>query len=171
VAADASHRPERCYVGLGSNLGDRSAQLDRALALLAAQPGLRLLRASRHYETAPWGVTDQPPFRNAVAELETTLEPTELLAVLKAVERELGRQPRRRWGEREIDLDLLLYGERRVVEPELEVPHPRMWERLFVLKPLAELRPDLRAPDGRTIQVVIQELQAGGEPGATPLAC
>ena len=171
MAADESHQPERCYVGLGSNLGDRSAQLNRALELLAAQPGLRLLRASRHYETAPWGVTDQPPFRNAVAELETTLTPLDLLAVLKSIERQLGRQPRRRWGEREIDLDLLLYGDRRVVEPDLDVPHPRMWKRLFVLEPLAELRPNMSAPDGRTIQQVIAGLRAAGEPGATPLSC
>jgi 2-amino-4-hydroxy-6-hydroxymethyldihydropteridine diphosphokinase len=169
VAVDASHQPERCYVGLGSNLGDRSGQITRALELLKAQPGLRLLRTSRQYETAPWGVTDQPPFRNAVAELETRLEPGELLAVLKSIERQLGRQPRRRWGEREIDLDLLLYDDRRVSEPNLEVPHPRMWERLFVLEPLAELRPDLRAPDGRTIQAVIRELESAGEPGATPV--
>ena len=170
MAANASHQPELVYIGLGSNLGDRSAQLDRALALLAAQPGLRLLRVSRHYETAPWGVPDQPSFRNAVAELETSLEPGDLLTVLKSVERQLGRQPRRRWGEREIDLDLLLYGDRRVSEPDLEVPHPRMWERLFVLEPLAELRPDLRAPDGQSIQTVVQDLQAGGEPGASPVS-
>ena len=154
VRGEAAH----VYVGLGSNLGDRVANLEAAMERLAQEPGVRLLRRSAVYETEPVGVLDQPWFANAVVEIESELRPRELLAVLKGIERDLGRRPTRRWGERLIDLDLLLYGDERVDEPDLVVPHPELWRRLFVLVPLAELAPALRAPDGRSIREVIASL-------------
>jgi 2-amino-4-hydroxy-6-hydroxymethyldihydropteridine diphosphokinase len=157
---------ELVYLGLGSNLGDRAAHLAAALAGLATA-GVTVRRRSPLYETAPVGVTDQPLFLNAVAEVETALAPEELLAVAKAVERAVGRTPGPRWGPRVVDVDLLLYGERRVnlLDPWLVIPHPALWQRLFVLVPLRDLRPDLRAPDGTPIGAWIARL-AAAQPGA-----
>lgn len=128
------------YVGLGSNLGDRRAALDGALAELAPR------RVSRVVETAPWGLAEQPPFLNAVAELETPLPPRALLDRLLDLERRFGRRRDVRWGPRTLDLDLLLYGDRQVREEGLDVPHPRLAERRFVLESLAELCPDRPVP-------------------------
>lgn len=138
----------RAFIGLGSNLGDRSARIDSALGWLAAHPELQLVRSSEVVETAPWGIEDQPMFLNAVAEIRTGLEPEALLVELKRAERQLGRidSGRRRWGPREIDLDILLYGERVVDSPGLVVPHPQLAERRFVLSQLIELDPDLIDP-------------------------
>jgi 2-amino-4-hydroxy-6-hydroxymethyldihydropteridine diphosphokinase len=157
---------ELVYLGLGSNLGDRAAHLAAALAGLAAV-GVTVRRRSPLYETVPVGVTDQPRFLNAVAEVETALAPEELLGVAKAVERAVGRMPGPRWGPRVVDVDLLLYGERRVnlTDPWLVIPHPALWQRLFVLVPLRDLRPDLRAPDGTPIGAWIARL-AAAQPGA-----
>lgn len=132
------------YLGLGSNLGDRRRSLAEARRLLAER-GARLLRASEVRETEPFGVTEQPRFLNQVIEVEWDAGPRELLAAAKAVEAELGRTPTYRWGPREIDVDVLLFGDRSVDEPDLVIPHPGLWERDFVLGPLAELRPDLLA--------------------------
>ena len=139
------------YLGLGANLGDRAASFAVAIGRLAESRAVRVIRRSSLYETAPVGVTDQPPFLNAVLEAETTLPPRELLALLKEIEARLGRQPGPRWGPRPIDLDILLYGDMRVAEPDLTIPHPELWNRDFVLVPLAELQPGLRAPDGGTL--------------------
>jgi len=129
------------YVGLGANLGDREATIRAAAALLGAR------RLSTIVETEPWGLEDQPRFLNAVAELETGLEPRELLERLLGLERQLGRERTGpRWGPRTIDLDLLVFGDRVVAEPGLTVPHPLLHERLFVLRPLAELAPALDVP-------------------------
>jgi 2-amino-4-hydroxy-6-hydroxymethyldihydropteridine diphosphokinase len=147
------------YVGVGSNLGDRWANLQAAIEKLRSEPGVRVVRRSIVFETEPVGVADQPWFLNGVLELETDLTPRELLMVLKRIERELGRLPNRPWGERTIDLDLLLYGDQVIAEPELVIPHPRMWERAFVLLPLAELAPHMRTPDGRGIQQAAAELR------------
>jgi 2-amino-4-hydroxy-6-hydroxymethyldihydropteridine diphosphokinase len=138
----------RVFIGLGSNLGDRAARIDSAFAWLAAHPALQLVRCSEVVETAPWGIEDQPMFLNAVAEIRTELEPEALLAELKRAEGLLGRidSGRRRWGPREIDLDILLYGERVVESPDLVVPHPRLSERRFVVSQLVELDPDLIDP-------------------------
>ncbi|MDI6908039.1 MAG: 2-amino-4-hydroxy-6-hydroxymethyldihydropteridine diphosphokinase [Thermoanaerobacterales bacterium] len=130
------------YIGLGTNLGDRRANLDRALALLDAAPGVRVSRVASIYETAPVGYTAQPDFLNTVAEVETALAPADLLAVMQRIEDELGRVRTVRWGPRTIDLDLLLYDDLTLDNPALTVPHPRMAERAFVLVPLAELIPD-----------------------------
>lgn len=140
------------YVGLGSNLGDRRSLLASALAELEPR------RVSRVLETEPWGVAEQPPFLNAVAEIETEEEPRELLARLMDVERRHGRERKERWGPRTLDLDLLLYGDRVVKEPGLDVPHPRLAERRFVLEGLAELCPDATVPGlGRTVRELLEE--------------
>jgi 2-amino-4-hydroxy-6-hydroxymethyldihydropteridine diphosphokinase len=141
----------RAFVGIGSNLGERAANLAAAVERLDGRPGVRVVRRAGLYESAPVGVTDQPWFLNTVVEIETSLRPRELLRAQKAIEHELGRRSSRRWGERLIDLDLLLYDELRVDEADLVIPHPELWRRLFVLAPLLELRPDLISPDGRSI--------------------
>jgi dihydropteroate synthase len=138
------------YLGLGANLGDRATNLAVAIHSLAEHPRVRVIRRSGLYETAPVGVTDQPDFLNAVLEAETTLPPRGLLALVKRIEAVLGRRPGPRWGPRELDVDILLYGDERVDDPDLTVPHRELWDRAFVLAPLAELRPDLVGPDGRT---------------------
>lgn len=132
------------YLGLGSNLGDRAANLYAAMAALA--PELRLTAVSAVYETAPMHVEDQPDFLNLVCAGRTALAPLPLLRRLKQIERELGRLPGPRYGPRAIDLDLLLYDDIVLSTPELSVPHPRMLERAFVLAPLAEIAPALRHP-------------------------
>lgn len=144
-------RETRVFVGLGSNLGDRELNLRQALKRLEE---VGLVRASSFRETDPVGVTDQPKFLNAAAELATDLSPRELLERLLEIERELGRDraTERRWGPRVIDLDLLLFGEEAIDEPGLTVPHPRLADRRFVLEPLCELNEDLALPDGTRVQ-------------------
>jgi 2-amino-4-hydroxy-6-hydroxymethyldihydropteridine diphosphokinase len=143
----------RAYVGLGANLGDREATIRAALEAL---PGVVAVSSLR--ETDPVGVTDQPQYLNGVAALETGLSPRELLDALLAVERELGRERRERWGPRTIDLDLLLYGEETIDEPGLTVPHPRLHERRFALEPLSELAPDALIPGRGRVGDVLAEL-------------
>ncbi|MBI3855728.1 MAG: 2-amino-4-hydroxy-6-hydroxymethyldihydropteridine diphosphokinase [Planctomycetes bacterium] len=139
------------YIGLGSNLGDRRAMIAGALERL--QPR----RVSAVLETEPWGLAGQPRFLNAVAEIETELEPGALLDRLLDVERDLGRVRREKWGPRSIDLDLLLYGDREVGTAELSVPHPRLHERRFVLEGLAELCPDRSVPGlNRTVRQLLE---------------
>ena len=146
----------RAYVGLGANVGNRRENLDRAVELLAAEPGVRVLALSSVRETAPVGYVDQPRFLNAACALDTGLGPRELLERLLAIERALGRERTEpRFGPRTIDLDLLLYGNETLDEPGLTVPHPRLAERLFVLEPLLELAPDLVLPDGRAIRDLV----------------
>jgi len=168
----SARRRVRAYIGLGANLGDAAATLAGAVTSLEALQGVRVDAVSRLYATAPWGVTDQPEFRNAVVGLDVTRRSSdpeaaalELLASLKRIERQAGRQVRTRWGPRELDLDLLLYGRNRIDvdrPPEarsvdagvdqakgakrLEVPHRDLGERLFVLAPLADLAPRLVPP-------------------------
>ena len=141
------------YVGLGANLGDRDATIRAAVAEL---PGVVAISPLR--ETDPVGVTDQPRFLNGVAALETELAPRELLDVLLAVERRLGRERRERWGPRTIDLDLLLYGDEVIDEDGLTVPHPRLRERRFVLEPLADLAPKLVVPGLGGVEELLAEL-------------
>lgn len=146
------------YIGLGSNQGDRTANLDRAVAELAAVPGVLLRRRAPVYETAPLGYTDQDWFLNTVVEVETTLSARELLERMLKIERRLGRERGERWGPRVIDLDLLLFGTERIAEPGLSVPHPRLAERAFVVVPLADLRPELDLPDGGRASVLARRL-------------
>lgn len=141
--------PTRAYIGLGSNLADPHRQLAKALARLDALDGVRVLAVSRNYVTAPLGGVPQPDYLNAVALVSTSLAPRTLLGRLHAIER---RQRRRRDARtprnaaRTLDLDLLLYGARRIRSPQLTVPHPRMHDRAFVLKPLTDLSPAARIP-------------------------
>jgi 2-amino-4-hydroxy-6-hydroxymethyldihydropteridine diphosphokinase len=139
---------ERAFLGLGSNLGERLPNLQRAVDLLAATSGITVLRSSRVYETTPVG-PPQPDFLNAVVEVETALEPGDLLAACAEVERELHRVRGIHWGPRTIDVDLLTYGDRVIETTDLIVPHPRMHERAFVLVPLLELAKDPPLPGGR----------------------
>lgn len=152
----------RAYVGLGANVGNRRENLDRAVELLAAEQGVRVLALSSVRETDPVGYEGQPRFLNAVCAIETELGPRELLERLLAIERALGRERTGpRFGPRTIDLDLLLYGNETIDEPGLTVPHPRLAERLFVLEPLHELAPDLRLPDGRAVRDLLRGLGEG----------
>ncbi|HJP66501.1 MAG TPA: 2-amino-4-hydroxy-6-hydroxymethyldihydropteridine diphosphokinase [Actinomycetota bacterium] len=138
------------FLGLGSNLGDRLATLARAVELLNEHPHIEVTRSSRVYETAPVG-PPQPDYLNAVIEIDTTLSPTELLEAIQQIEQALGRVREERWGARTLDIDILTFGDGDVSTPDLEIPHPRMHERGFVLAPLLELTADPPLPGGRTI--------------------
>jgi 2-amino-4-hydroxy-6-hydroxymethyldihydropteridine diphosphokinase len=145
------------YIALGSNLGDRAEHLRQAREQIAA-PDLQVLRASSIYETAPRDVQSQPWFLNQVIECETDLFPRQLLSRLQKIERAMGRKRTVAKGPREIDLDILLFGDAVVKAPELEVPHPRLEQRRFVLEPLAELVPEKRLPGTRR---TVKEMLAG----------
>ena len=132
------------FLALGSNLGNRLANLRDAINALA--PDVTVLRESTIYETPPWGYTDQPPFLNMVIEAETSLKPGALLGYLKEKERSLGRAESFRYGPRHIDLDILFYGDLIFEDEHLQIPHPLLHERAFVLVPLAELAPDFVHP-------------------------
>ena len=134
------------YLSLGSNLGDREANVRKALDLLADR--MTLMKVSSLYETAPIGVTDQNDFFNAVALIETDLDPTDLLDAILDIEKIVGRVRNLRWGPRVIDIDILLYDDVEISTLELTIPHPEMMNRAFVLIPLAEIAPDLELPGG-----------------------
>jgi len=159
---------ERAFLGLGSNLGDRLGNLQRAVDLLGHERGVRVVRSSRVWETDPVGGPPQPEYLNAVIEVQTGLEPLDLLAACRRVEVELGREREVRWGPRTIDVDVLLFDGPALDEPDLTVPHPRMHERAFVLLPLIELDPDPVLPDGR--RVVDIPLGPSAVVGARPFA-
>ena len=139
------------YIGIGSNLHEPLMQVTDAIAELKCHPHLRLIQASPIYGSKPVGPQDQPDFINAVARLETQLGPHDLLDVLQCLEQQHGRQRKRHWGERTLDLDLLLYGKAQIQTPRLSVPHPLMFERSFVLYPLADLAPNLHFNDGLSL--------------------
>jgi len=150
----------RAYVGLGSNLGDREQTLRSAVDALRAAPGVEVVSVSGLIDTEPVGFLDQPRFLNGVAALDTTLPAEALLELLLEVERHFGRSregvpPA---GPRTLDLDLLLYGDAEIDEPGLQVPHPRMHERRFVLAPLAEIAPELRIPGRGEVQTLLARL-------------
>ncbi|MFN4071139.1 MAG: 2-amino-4-hydroxy-6-hydroxymethyldihydropteridine diphosphokinase [Thermus caldifontis] len=150
------------YVGLGSNLGDRAGYLLKALSLLSRLEKTHLLRLSPVYETEPVG-PPQPLYLNLVAEVETGLSPRAFLEGLLTVEQSLGRERKERWGPRTIDLDLLLYGDWVLEEEGLEVPHPRLHQRAFVLVPLADLIPEgLHPVLGRTFAELLASLDRKG---------
>lgn len=138
----------KAYISLGSNLGDRLGYLASAVTRLHERDGIRVTRCSSVYETAPVGLTEQPAFLNMVIEVETSLGPLELLRAMMDVEQALGRVRLVRWGPRTIDLDLLVYGDVSMQTAELELPHPRMSERAFVLVPLLELCDGTEADGG-----------------------
>jgi len=154
----------RAFVGLGSNLGDREATILRALARLKEESEIRVVRVSTLRETDPVGYVDQPQFLNGVVELETELPARGLLTRLLAIERKLGRtrEDGPPLGPRTIDLDLLLYGEDTIAEAGLQVPHPRLHERRFVLEPLAEVAPDIVIPGQGPVETLVAELESPG---------
>ena len=152
----------RAFVGLGSNLGDREGTLRAATGRLRSLPRTEVLAVSKLRDTEPVGYVDQPRFLNGAVALETELPARELLAALFEIERHFGRNraaapPQ---GPRTLDLDLLLYGDEEIAEPELEVPHPRLHERRFVLEPLAELDPALEVPGKGTVQALLARLDS-----------
>lgn len=149
------------WIGLGSNLGDPRRQVERALEALDRLPLTRRAATSRLYASRPLGPQDQPDFINAVALLETRLSPLALLDQLQALEQRHRRVRQRRWGPRTLDLDLLLFDDRRLALPRLTVPHPEMTHRAFVMVPLAELAPSLRLPDGRRVSELARALDDG----------
>ena len=183
----------RAYIGLGANLGDAAGTLARAIGALAALPGVHLRAVSRLYATEPVGVVDQPAFRNAVVALDVPAGPdpatgaTALLIALKQLERAFGRRDRERWGPRELDLDLLIFGRAELAldrPPEgmsldpgkadrlLVVPHPEARERLFVLAPLSDIAAGLVPPGwGETVATAAaRQLQIEGVSAASPVA-
>jgi 2-amino-4-hydroxy-6-hydroxymethyldihydropteridine diphosphokinase len=188
-----ARRTVRAYIGLGANVGDAAARLAHAVASIDKLPAVRVRGVSRLYATAPWGVTDQPEFRNAAVALDMTVIGTDpvaaalvLLGRLKTIERAAGRRRRRRWGPRELDLDLLVFGRYRIsverpldarsidaeVDPakaakRLEIPHRDLGERLFVLAPLADLAPRLVPPGwSETVETRRRRVAAREEPGS-----
>ena len=150
----------RAYVGLGANLGDRAATIAEAVARLGADPQVEVVAVSALRETAPEGpIQAQPAFLNGAVALETTLAPRDLLRRLLAVEADLGRtRSGPRGGPRTIDLDLLIYGETILDEPDLTLPHPRLQERRFALEPLAELQPGLEVPGKGSVEALLARL-------------
>lgn len=137
------------FLGIGGNLGDRHRLMRTAVAEI--RKVLDDVRVSSLYESAAWGVTDQPAFLNAVVRARTSLEPLELLDAMQAIENDLGRVRKQHWGPRAIDIDILLYGSQVIDEPRLKVPHPYMAQRGFVLRPLADLAAGLTLPDGSLV--------------------
>jgi 2-amino-4-hydroxy-6-hydroxymethyldihydropteridine diphosphokinase len=186
----SGRRTVRAYIGLGANLGDAARTLSDAVAALDALPGVAVRGVSRLYATAPWGVTDQPEFRNAVVALDVAADAADpetaalaLLGRLKTLERQAGRRGGTRWGPRELDLDLLVYGRHRIdversgdarsvdaaIDPtkaakRLQVPHRDLGERLFVLAPLADVAPRLVPPGWDEAIETRRRQVAGGEP-------
>ncbi len=147
---------QRAYLGLGSNLATPLEQLRRALDALAGLPDSQLNAVSSFYMSDPLGPADQPRYVNAVAALDTALQPLELLDQLQRIEQQQGRvRKAERWGPRTLDLDILLFGHQRIDLPRLQVPHYQMHLRAFVLYPLAELAPTLQLPDGRTLNQLL----------------
>ena len=152
---------ERAYLGLGGNLGDPADAMGSALRMLDADPLTEVVSVSSLYRTPPWGKTDQPDFLNATAEVLTSHSPRELLDLCLEAEQKLKRVRQERWGPRLIDIDILVFGDRTVNEEGLEIPHPRMLERAFVLAPLAEIAPDFVA-GGRTLKEHLAALDTAG---------
>lgn len=150
----------RVFIGLGSNLTEPQEQLRSALESIGEIPHSRLLRSSSFYRSAAVGPGDQPDYINAVAELETSLSPLDLLDHLQAIEKAHGRERTIHWGARTLDLDILLFGQQQIDELRLQVPHPRMTERNFVLEPLAELEAELLLPSGESVQTLLQQCPA-----------
>lgn len=158
---------ERVHIGLGSNLAEPAEQLRQALAALEQLPGTRLMAVSSFYASDSL-VPGQPRYTNAVAALETDLQPLQLLDALQAIELGQGRERHERWGPRTLDLDILLFGEHLIDEPRLRVPHYHMHARAFVLYPLAEIAADLKLPDGRTLDALLAACPFEGLERLTP---
>jgi 2-amino-4-hydroxy-6-hydroxymethyldihydropteridine diphosphokinase len=153
----------RAFIGLGGNLGDARQTLEAAIARLADHPDLALTGRSAFYRTAPWGVLSQPDFVNAAVSVDTALAPHALLDLLLATERAFGRvRDGERWGPRTLDLDLLLHGAAAIHDERLEIPHPRMAQRAFVLLPLADIDPSLDIPGQGRVADLLETLDTHG---------
>lgn len=152
--------PVEALLALGSNLGDCVANLEGAIRRIEALPGSRLLRCSGFYRTPPWGKLDQPAFLNAALAIETKLEPHALLQACLAIEAEMGRERRERWGPRLIDIDLLTHGNAVIEDEVLTLPHPAITARAFVLIPLRDIAPTLQLK-GEEIDAHLARLDAG----------
>jgi 2-amino-4-hydroxy-6-hydroxymethyldihydropteridine diphosphokinase len=153
--------PQRVFLSLGGNIGEPAKAMADALRILDADPDTAVVAVSSLYRTPPWGKTDQPDFLNAAAELRTSLSPRGLLDLCLDAERRLKRVRKERWGPRLIDMDILTFGDRVIHETGLEIPHPRMLERAFVLVPLAEIAADFRIDDA-PVSAHLAKLDAGG---------
>lgn len=153
----------RAYLGIGSNIGDMGAMLDRAVAGLAAEPGIAVVARSSDYRTPPWGKTDQPWFLNGAVAVDTTLDPHALLDACLVVEGDLGRVREERWGPRVIDIDVLSYEGASVADERLVLPHRHVRERAFVLVPLAEIAPDLVIGGERVVDALAKIDRTGIE--------
>jgi 2-amino-4-hydroxy-6-hydroxymethyldihydropteridine diphosphokinase len=153
---------ERAYLALGANIGDRRESMRTAVRLLREGGACRITAASSLYLTKPVGLEDQPDFLNAVVEVRTGLSPRELLDYCRKIEETMGRQRTIRWGPRVIDIDILLYSDRRIDEDGLVIPHPRMVERAFVLVPLAEIAPDIEIAPGSTARDAVARVGGQG---------
>jgi len=151
----------RVGFGLGSNIGDKPENIRKALRWLEERGVARLAAVSRVYRTPPWGVLDQGDFANACAIGETTLSPYELLAAVKKIEADMGREPSRRWGPRLIDVDILFLGDHTLDDPELTLPHKELFGRGFVLLPLVEIAPDL-VLDGAPVKEALASVDVEG---------
>ncbi|MER9021093.1 2-amino-4-hydroxy-6-hydroxymethyldihydropteridine diphosphokinase [Mesorhizobium sp. M0815] len=149
------------YLSLGGNLGDPTKSMAVALGILDADESTRVVAVSSLYRTPPWGKLDQPDFLNAAAEISTALAPRALLDLCLDAERKLKRVREERWGPRLIDIDILVFGDRIIHETGLEVPHPRMLERAFVLAPLAEIAPKL-VVDGKSVSERLAAVDTSG---------
>ena len=157
-------------LGLGGNIGDVRATFDRAVEMLCADGAVQLVARSSDYRTPPWGIVDQPAFINAVIMVATSLDPRTLLVRALSVERALGRERahERRWGPRAIDIDILAYDDLVIREPDLTLPHPRLFERGFVLSPLAEIAPD-RIIAGQRVGDALSRVDVSGIEKLPPL--
>jgi 2-amino-4-hydroxy-6-hydroxymethyldihydropteridine diphosphokinase len=163
VVESSAQSSAEAFIALGGNIGDVRSTFDRAIAMLCDGIAVRLVRRSSDYGTPPWGVTDQPPFINAVIAVSTSLAPHDLLTRALTVERALGRDRSKesRWGPRRIDIDILAYDDIALADADLALPHPRLFERAFVLVPLAEIAPD-RSIAGIRVHDALAGVDAAG---------
>ncbi len=158
---ESPRQSNNVWLALGSNLGDRAGYLEAARVALE-KAGIRITAASSIADTQPVGITAQPRFLNQVLRARTSLSPRPLLQTIKQIEEELGRRPGQRWGPREVDIDILLYGNSVVDEPSLQIPHPELPRRKFLLKLLAELNPRLLHPvEQRSVAALLEEAEQG----------
>ena len=149
---------ESVFLGIGSNLGDRMKYLREAVRLIGELPRTSVAAVSRVYETEPYGLKDQPMYLNAVLEARTELSPEIVHEEVKRIERNMGRRETKRWGPREIDIDILYFGPRKINTDALHIPHPGVRQRRFVLCPLAELAGDFRDPEsGLTVEIMLKQ--------------
>lgn len=149
------------YIGLGSNLQNPLQQIKTAINDLQSLAGVTIITVSSLYQSPPMGPADQPDYINAVISLETSLSPHQLLDALQSVEQLHGRERKRHWGERTLDLDILLYGDQILDDERLTIPHPGMHERAFVLYPLAEIAPDIEIPGRGALQQILPSCPLG----------